>query len=221
MAKYSIPSPFKKGFAILSKTSFQLIKEISDIIESLPAGIGIENLTKNINSGLTDEMSENDIQEIIRAFFSLIRFSKDNSIDFQEFIDDILTSFSTEESELDVKNLRQNLFHLHSVSKNIIITIKANDLLGEYEKLFIDCRILSDIRIIFNDDINSKTQNAVVVHQLKLDYVKHGDSQQAFFALDANDLRKLKIAIERALEKDKNIKANVHSENLEFIELTK
>lgn len=223
MAKYSIPSPFKKGFIILSETEFELIKEMADILKPLPAGMGIENITKNIKDGLGDKMEENDIEEIISAFFSLVRFSKENAIDFNEFVEDIAESmtiseeFKIEESDL----LKDNLLYLYECRDNILLTIKANELLGEFDKLFIDCRILSDIRIIFNEDLDKQEQVAVAVHQLKLDYVKHGESQQTFFALDSNDLRKLKIAIERALEKDKNIKSNVYQNNLEFIELTK
>jgi hypothetical protein len=168
-------------------------------------------------------MEENDIEEIIRAFFSLIRFSKDNSIEFNEFVEDITESITTsDEFQIeDSKLLKNNLLYLYECRSNILLTIKANGLLGEYDKLFIDCRILSDIRIIFNDDLDNVEQAAVVVHQLKLDYVRHGESQQTFFALDSNDLQKLKIVIERALEKDKNIKSNVYRNNLEFIELTK
>ena len=219
MAKYSIPAPFKKGFIILSTIDSKSINEMCDIIKSLPAGMGIENITKNVTLGLGEKIEEDDIEEVIRAYFSLIRFSKENSIDFNEFIEDVVNSF--EEPELYGHNLKENLLKLYQVGTKIFTTIKANNLLGEYENLFTDCRILSDIRIIFNEDFSNKDQNAVVVHQLKIDYVRHGESKQTFFALDANDLRKLKIAIERALEKDKNIKSNVYQNNLEFIELTK
>lgn len=223
MAKYSIPSPFKKGFVILSKTEFQLTQEIADILKPLPAGMGIENITNNIKVGMGDKMEEEDIEEIIRTFFSIVRFSKENDIDFDEFVEDITESITvSEEFTIEEGNLlKDNLLCLYKCRSNILLTIKANELLGEFDRLFIDCRILSDIRIIFNEDLDNQEQVAVVVHQLKFDYVKHGESQQTFFALDSNDLRKLKIAIDRALEKDKNIKSNVYSNNLEFIELTK
>lgn len=223
MSKYSIPVPFRKGFVILSKTDFQLIQEVADILKPLPAGMGIENITKNIKVGLGDKMGENDIEEIIRAFFSLVRFSKENAIDFNEFIEDITESITiSEEFKIEENRLlKNNLLCLYECRDNILLTIKANELLGEFDRLFIDCRILSDIRIIFNEDLDNQKQAAVVVHQLKLDYVKHGESQQTFFALDSNDLRKLKIVIERALEKDKNIKSNVYQNDFEFIELTK
>ncbi len=224
MARYNIPDPFKKGFAILSKIDVSLVEEISAILKTLPAGIGIEGITKKINIGLGKQIEENDIEEIIRTLFSLIGFSKENAIEFKEFVEDITLSFISITDGIDdrvFENFKNNLNNLYNNSKNVLITIKANSLLGEYEKLFLDCRVLSDIRIIFNDDLDDKQQSAVVVHQLKLDYVKHGESQQTFFALDTNDLRKLKIAIERAIEKDKNIRSNLYSSNLQFIELTK
>lgn len=223
MARYTIPERFKKGFAILSKTQTSLVEEISNILIILPVGTGIEGIAKKVKLDLGDKIDESDVEEIIKTLFSLVGFNNENTVDFTEFVDDITKSYSDEfhleDTSLEILN--KNLINLYSNSQNIRITLKANNLLGEYEKLFLDCRVLSDIRIIFNENLDEDKQTAVVVHQLKLDYVKHGESQQTFFALDNNDLRKLKIAVERALEKDKNIRENMYSNNLQFIELNK
>ncbi len=223
MARYTIPERFKKGFAILSKTQISLVDEVTNILKTLPVGIGVESIAKKIKLDLGEKVEENDIEEIIKTLFSLVGFSNENTVDFTEFVVDITKSYS-DESDLDensFKLLNQNVINLYNNSQNIKITLKANNLLSEYEKLFLDCRVLSDIRIIFNENLDEEKQTAVVVHQLKIDYVKHGESQQTFFALDSNDLRKLKIAIERALDKDKNIRENNYSNSLQFIELTK
>ncbi len=221
MARYTIPERFKKGFAILSKTPKSVIEDIANILKNLPIGIGIDNIAEKIKLDIRDEIRESDIDEIIKTLFSLVGFNNENTIDFTEFVNEITKSYS-DESDLDessLKLLNSNVISLYSSSQSIKMTLKANNLSGEFEKLFLDCRVLSDIRIIFSENLDDANQSAVIVHQLKLDYVKHGETQQTFFALDSNDLRKLKISIERALDKDKNIRENMYSNNLQFIEL--
>jgi len=87
------------------------------------------------------------------------------------------------------------------------ITAKAGNLLTDHATLFASCRVLTDVRPIFADD-GTRIEAALVTHQLRLTVDDGGaNPRDLFIALDASDLREIRSAIDRALQKQVALEA--------------
>ena len=98
-------------------------------------------------------------------------------------------------------------------------TFKAREVIRENLNNFYESRIISDIRIVYDDsgNLDDKDQVAVIVHNLRIKYSsKPVPRGEIFISLNLEDLHQLKDVVDRAIEKDKLIRTNSHS--LTFIE---
>lgn len=76
---------------------------------------------------------------------------------------------------------------------------------------------LDDMRLLFNDEIESPPGCGVILHQLKIEYVENGKRKSVFVSLNRDDVRELSENLQRALKKEEVIKEN--QPNIKFIEL--
>jgi hypothetical protein len=92
-------------------------------------------------------------------------------------------------------------------SPSIRFTAKALELSVDYENVFSDCRILTDVRPVFPDDLEDMAA-AVIVDNLRISYFdRDGDLSTFFLAMDQKDLLALREEIDRALEKNKSMRS--------------
>jgi len=80
---------------------------------------------------------------------------------------------------------------------------RARDIVSDYERVFHDARILTDIRPVFGSDPSTAPRAAAVTATLKVDYHPGGRRglESLFFAMDRADLTMLQAQVERALQK--------------------
>lgn len=69
-------------------------------------------------------------------------------------------------------------------------TIKSTLLSHEGEKNYVDSRIISDIRIVFDDNINNPATMRSDFHQMKIAYQHANEIKEFFVTLDLKDLHK-------------------------------
>jgi hypothetical protein len=74
----------------------------------------------------------------------------------------------------------------------------------EYEHLFLDARILTDVRPVFGGD-GFEISTSVVVHSLRIKSREDRQERSSYFALDRDDLLQLRELIDRALKKERVI----------------
>jgi hypothetical protein len=100
-------------------------------------------------------------------------------------------------------------------SPSLRLTAKAVDIRTEYEHVFADARILTDIRPVFSDRNADTPAAGVVVDTLKLDYYGTDGNRRSFYvALDEEDLVSIKEQATRALAKSKGMRGVLESANL-------
>jgi len=222
MASYRIPQHFLSGFKALSKLKDSSAKQIAEYIQNFDTGVKsdliIESAKKDIqNTGLT----EDELTKAFETIFSLINLKDQTDEKTENLIGDLVDSFRTQDDSatIDTENLKNNLSLLLTTRGNINLTIKALKLLGEYEKILVDTRIITDVRFVFEENIEKNSNNAVIVHQLKISFNENDKLRDNYFALDANDLKSLRDNIERALKKEELIKKMNFSEKINFITL--
>ena len=217
MAKYKIPEQFQPGFPLISELSLEQISILNSVINKT-SSTHSDTIVKELVGSLT--LKRNQIRQLISTIFSLVNLLVDGRISIDDLAVDMAESYqSVDESFSEKKeNFIKNFKKIFEDDRRLKIIIKTDHLLSSYEKIFVGSRILSDIRIVFKDNLNEKDQSAVVVHQLSLQYEQDGSLKNFFFALDGNDLRKLKIDIDRTIEKEEHIRSGLYFDNLNFLE---
>jgi len=89
-------------------------------------------------------------------------------------------------------------------------------LLSNDSAIYSESKVVTDIRIIFNDDLEEKDRNAMIVHGLNIEYYSANDIKNFHVSLTTTDLKDLKDVIERAISKE-NIINKDYSTDFKFI----
>lgn len=107
--------------------------------------------------------------------------------------------------------LRSGAVRLHS---------KVSSIGSEYERLFVNCQILTDLRPIFDDQIaeSPEPEAALLRHTLSLHYVgSDGKHDNFYVVLDEGDLIVLNQVIDRALSKAESLREKLHQSGLIYM----
>jgi len=212
MSTYSIPSEFIIQFDNIIKIQDDDLKALSHLISDLKIAENFDDVLEK-SKGVFKSISPVQLQGIIRALVSIVDIFEASNKDIEAFTDKFAKSYlyskngATEEESLILK---EKLSVLLRNFKSLIITVKSQNLLTDNQRNFRDCRVITDIRMVFEDDMKSVDKYAIVLHNLKIEYSENKNLDDFFVALDLPDLKKLKIAVDRAIEKDEIIKKTHH-----------
>ncbi|WP_016990267.1 hypothetical protein [Flavobacterium sp. ACAM 123] len=213
MAKISIPEEVKEGFIIISEMK-------KNDLDSLV------NILKNINSG----EKLNDIEErlveffgkksriLLQTIFSFRSLLDNEDSTVEEVAKNLSESFLLENEDLIVEasvfeeNLVIILSNFGSLKKNI----NSRRSVFDNESVLSSTKLITDLRIIFEDDLSSKDRDAVIIHKLHVEYQNNFSDKELYLTLDLEDLNKLKSEIDRAIEKDQVIRED-YKNNLNIL----
>lgn len=115
-------------------------------------------------------------------------------------------SLRSEDAEARWAKLRDFFMATLVLDDTVGVAAKAGPVLTDHERIFVDAKILTDIRPIFHPDPSEKPNAAVIVHMLRITTRDILGSQKAqYFALDANDIRFIKHLLDRAIKKEETL----------------
>jgi hypothetical protein len=218
MDGYEIPDIFLPGFEALLKLDAEDFKKVVNFLSAMPIGMG----SKTFHATLSEKLKNRDISDLSPTLYSLGGLLILDVKDLNQLIEDLSISFK-EQSDLKLTSSMLNKFKLRlkilfANSENLKLTLKTYSLCYENDRIYKDSRIVTDIRLVFNDDLKNSDRNAVVIHQLKIETLQNDERNYVFFALDADDLLKFREQIDRAIEKEKLIKDS-YGKSVNFIDL--
>ncbi len=222
MAKYGIPVQVRNGFKKFISLSDQDIESLSNILKSTKIGEDISSIIENTNQRIS--VSDNELENILRSLFSMVDIFLNSGNTNEKFSEDFSSSYGDtfkDPNKDDIEILRKNIIKiLSSISNSVKYTIKSRDLQTENLNNFSEARIISDVRIVYDDEneLNKKAQYALVVHQLKIRYFTSiHPANEIYISLNLSDLHALEKTIIRAIEKDNLIRNKNHE--LTFIDI--
>jgi mRNA-degrading endonuclease YafQ of YafQ-DinJ toxin-antitoxin module len=214
MSSYFIPPEVIPGFEQIVDLTEPQLNFFKNVLDKITEPAAIEGLIKKNATDLKipPEMFNVTLMSLI-SMTEIYWRSKDNP---EKFSEDFTQSFikATEQTpkNLNLEKFKKNISFLASgMGGNMRNSIKAREIITANQNNYQEARIISDVRIVYDDDDNleKKDQLAVIVHNLRIRYssVPRG---QVFISLDLSDLYKLREVINRAIEKDKLIRTNAH-----------
>ncbi|PCJ26144.1 MAG: hypothetical protein COA97_06235 [Flavobacteriales bacterium] len=219
MAKYRIPEQVRPGFELIAKLKATQAKAIKTAMKNSAVGSGPDGTIKSLQGKI--DLNRPDLINVVETIFSILAlYSNEEDTTPDEFLENIASAY--EDSVADVKTseknkLIKNIKLFLDSDEQVSNSIKAATLLSENGKLFVESRVLSDIRLVFDDDLKKPSQTAVVIHRLKFEYLEGRRINEFYVSLEKKHLLKLKDTIDRAIEKDKLIRKNTYKD-ISFIE---
>jgi uncharacterized protein (DUF1778 family) len=139
--------------------------------------------------------------------------------DKAEIFDAARVEIRSAESESRWTRFREFLMVAMSLDDVVGTASKAGPVLTEHERIFVDARVLTDIRPIFHSDLSENPNAAVLIHMLRIttrDILRKETAQ--YVALDSNDIRFLKQLMDRAIKKEETLKKLMKSAGINNIE---
>lgn len=216
MSKFQIPEAFLPGFQELAKISSDDAEKIGVLLNQLSVGVTNQDFREAIQKA---ELSKN-LQQSADTIFSLgaLLAGKDggDATELASGLSDAYREQNKEEiSDEEALRLKSNLLILLQNGDKLKKTYKAYQLYSDNVHTYRDSRVLTDIRLLFNDDVESIPTCGLILHQLKIEYIEDDEVKSFFVSLDIDDLLTLSENLQRALRKEESIKRN--QDRIDFI----
>jgi hypothetical protein len=211
MALFQIPKRYYQAVRDLIALNEQQSSKLIEALQELPLSLNSKQAIAALSSKF-EEIKLLHAEEIISFLASLhyLLEKVDEKISIQQLVLDIAEAVNNEESlpnlnQEDKRKFSEGLAAFLKASSVLAITAKAAKLLLDHERVYLESRILTDIRTVFKES-NEQPIGAVVVHNLKITYRQDDNEKEFFVALDGSDLFNLSQEIARAETKAKEIK---------------
>lgn len=220
MSKITIPPRALQGFIEIASLTSEQAEKVSTFLRQMQVGTKFNEINEYLYSSLNIKTS----RSIVNTFSTFGEILEPTEINFEDLTNNLIESVveltkKDKDKELDedkLKALKRNLLLIFENSKNLKLTLKAFKLEFENDNLYSDARIISDIRLIFNDELEDTKRNGIILHRLHINFKKKRVDDEMFFTLDLKDLKNLKEDIDRAIKKEEIIKSD-YNKNINFI----
>lgn len=208
MAGYTIPKDYLSGFDVINELPKETIENISESLLEIKPGQRREAFVDALSKHIPNS---HQLEMVAASIFSMGKLITAEEASLDRIAEGLANAFfrqtSRNESKEKIEELSQKILQLVSSWRSAKQTFKALRLSGHSERLYRSGSIVSDIRLVFNDDIANRQRQGLILHQLKLDYIVDDNVMKEFYVtLDNQDLQKLKEQINRAIEKEQKIR---------------
>lgn len=167
-----------------------------------------------LGGGLNSELGK-----VLVSMFGRMQSEYASATEFvNSLIEYLRTSYVDYFPDDSLDRLADLLIRLLSIEK-LKLGQNAQSLHTEFERLFADARIMTDVRPLFSEDPKAPPRAAVLAHTLRIDFSSSSSPDgQLYFALDDSDLDGLLEQVKRAKEKSQTLKALLKQTNILEIE---
>ena len=159
-----------------------------------------------------DGVPEDDIEQIVDAITGLHHARAFFETPIDEFVDDVVESLRSapksgfSSGTAAIHAFKERMRDFLEIDQ-LALAAKSNVLRFEHERILQSLKILTDVRPIFGIDVEKPPEAVAIGHMLKVAYRRGGRLEEEFFALDEDDLRSLKNAVQRAESKANSLRA--------------
>jgi hypothetical protein len=210
-----IPKRHKPALEKLVGLPPSTIKALVEGLRQATPAASLYGFTEEVLRRAKVDLSFEEVYEILVMLTSLYRVRTNEGWEIEDFVPDLIAAARAEgivrSDNGSSEQLRESLTSIFESDTSLGVTAKALDLLAEHERTLCpgNCRILTDLRSVFANDVTQRPMAAVVQHMLKLGYHESDDLKEFYVALDSDDLRILRDLLDRAIAKEEGLKKMV------------
>nr|WP_294860557.1 hypothetical protein [uncultured Fluviicola sp.] len=203
MAKILVPKEVFPGFKIIKDLTDSQLDNLIDYLNKVEVG----RFFGDIASDLSDILKA-DGDALFRTLLSFTELFSAENEDVSILSKDLAESYK-ELSSININSketdrLKANLLTILSNFEKIRLTDKAREYRIENSNNFRDFKILTDIRFMESEGSNEKY--GIILHKLFIEYQNANPINELHLHIGLPDLIELKTAIEKAIERDKNLR---------------
>lgn len=174
-----------------------LIKSFRD---HLSIKLGIDDDLEKLISDLLPEGANIDARAlaagIMGAHFVLINSHRTP----QEFADDLAETLASDSDQSSRRTLSARFSSLLELPA-VHASAKAWSLLEENDNIYLDSRIITDLRPVFGHEVSGVLYASLITHTVRITARSNNRRENSFFVLDDEDIKSLIKQLDRALLK--------------------
>jgi hypothetical protein len=228
MVRYQIPKALIAGFEILLSLRPEEVESLVHFLQMIDVGTGPKSFGNQFE--IFFKKNETFTPALARTIFGLGHFKLNALVkaDDEETTIALAQSFTSQSRDFQegtpktneaINHLSKTLLAIFRAMKRLTLTFKAFSLMSENDSVYRTNHIITDIRLLFQDDIQDPSRHGLVIHQLKLTAEKDSEQYNYYFSLTLNDLQKLQEQIKRAMEKEEILRQD-YKNSISFITIT-
>lgn len=216
MSKLDIPQKGLDAIYRIGSYDDELLASIAHDLNELPYSTNKKELAESIKS-----IDFKESMQLISALFAFCNTKTSAGKEIDLFIGDIILTIESNEKEIDrfqkigFERVRENLSKIMS-SERIAALAKAVDIYTDRESVYLDSRVFTDIRPVYDDDGN-KLNALLAVHTLKLEFYNDNKKKEFFVNLDDVDLEQLLQKLTKERNKAKTLSELLTDKQLNLI----
>ncbi len=206
-----MPEEFVPVLTMLHRVSQENYEALRDAVDVLGQPAGIAEFA-DLASGSGD-VSIEEAQALLSMMLSTLARADVGDLDLDELVDQMAATDSLglggderEDLALRIKGLIDH--------RSTQVLHKSLALMREHQRIFLDTRIVTDIRPVFGGDVSEELDAVVLSHSLKIDFIEEGRRRRFDVVLDQSDLQVMQSAVERAIEKAASLRQTLESADI-------
>jgi hypothetical protein len=217
-----IPEEYELGFAKLIALDDSVMEQLLEALSEAPMVLRPTSLASKLTERLSGSIEGDDMEDIVQALVSLYYIGEDFEHK-EQFAEEIVEAIEDSDSEIlnlpkeDRDRFKQQLIKFLDID-SLRIASKAVFLLHEYERVFCDARVMTDIRPIFGSSPDEPPKAALIIHTLKLNYHDATGLKEFYVAMDSDEMDELMYVLDRADSKAKSLRAVLDAAKLSRVD---
>ncbi|AVH67853.1 hypothetical protein CDG77_04880 [Nostoc sp. 'Peltigera membranacea cyanobiont' 213] len=221
MEEQQIPDRYKPGFKQLLSIDSKTVEKLINALRQASPSLLIEDLASAVASQV-QVLTVEEVVDIIEALISLYNFRDYTGTSIDDLVKSISQAVQDDEELPDISDkqkqeLEQRLTTFLEFDGVLSVTSKAIEVIRDHERVFTRSRVLTDMRPIFESDLEKGPAGIAIVHMLKIEYADSDRKHEFFVALDSIDLEQLREQLDRADRKAKAIELMLNQANITFL----
>ena len=219
--RVQIPTRHYQAFSTLLGMSHDQFKALEAALHGAETTFSARDLATLIGASLAIEAQQaNDIVEMLVSLYDL---RGELEVSVSDMVTALITALGlardedlhpTDETKSDIET---RLADALSIGDPLRTIAKAVNLQGEYQHSYIGAHIATDMRPVFQDDLDAPLAAALIAHTLKLTYAHDNRQKEFFITLTSGDIDELKLVLDRAEQKGKSLEAVLQSANVPLL----
>ncbi len=172
---------------------------------SAPA-ISLDDLASTvINAAAISREDRRVLGNLLKGVSGLVFLAASNA-NFRNVVAQAFCGVDPASSESLTSDSREHFLRMLACESSLGITGKAQDVMWGHGRVFRGANVVTQIRPIFSHDVSAPAKDAVLVHDLKIDYREDNAEGSWLVTLDSGRIRELMQVLERALKKEETIR---------------
>ncbi|MBD2164713.1 hypothetical protein H6G04_09890 [Calothrix membranacea FACHB-236] len=221
MEELEIPDRYKPGFEKLLSINNVTVDELIEALKETPPSLLIDDLALVVASKV-QTLTEEEIIDVVEALISLYNFRDYSGESIERLAERISQSVQDDKelpniSDEQKQEFQRKLTAFLEFDGVLSVTSKAINVVRDHERLFTRSRVLTDMRPIFESEIEKGPAGIAIVHMLKIEYADLNGTHEFFVALDSIDLEQLREQLDRAGRKAKAIELMLDRVNIPYL----